>query len=176
MCIRDSYIAPLPTAISHFRYWQFGSGQHASPAKPIRGSTMLRFRSDAGNEIEIRHIVIDGSSPWVIGRNVTRKCDIVHINGNYIRFPPSDGVSDTLSMSDYNLHSYIPLEAVLKPHALSPPVSILTGFSADLDIESKRGVNRPWSELKRIVDRVHDHTCGHASFSDIRTLLSRNQL
>ena len=40
-------------------------------------------------------------------------------------------------------------------------------------------INSPrpeWKELKRVVDRIHRHVCGHASFSDIRTLLVRNKL
>eukprot|EP00178_Gracilaria_changii_P015990 TRINITY_DN4502_c0_g1_i1.p1 TRINITY_DN4502_c0_g1~~TRINITY_DN4502_c0_g1_i1.p1 ORF type:complete len:217 (+),score=18.60 TRINITY_DN4502_c0_g1_i1:155-805(+) len=35
---------------------------------------------------------------------------------------------------------------------------------------------RPWSELKKIVDKVHKHVCGHAVYSDIKILLQRNGL
>lgn len=33
-----------------------------------------------------------------------------------------------------------------------------------------------WVRIKRVVDRVHEHTCGHAKYSDINTLLVRDGL
>lgn len=33
-----------------------------------------------------------------------------------------------------------------------------------------------WDSVKKVVDRVHRHVCGHATFSDMRTLLIRNRL
>ena len=33
-----------------------------------------------------------------------------------------------------------------------------------------------WPYIKRIIDRVHKHVCGHAAYSDIRTLLKRNNM
>ena len=171
----EDLITPLPESISQFRFWQFGSGKHASPAKPIRGSVMLNFKSDSGSLISIRHVVVDGSSPWVLGRNITRKCDIVHIGGNFIRFPPSsDGVSDTLTMIDFDLHRYVPITNT-SPSVNSPSVVTLAGFRAQIETLKQVPVtNRSWPQLKRIVDRVHNHTCGHASFADVRSLLERN--
>ena len=43
----SSILDPLPKSISDFLYWQFGSGGHSSPAKPILGSTLLHFKSDS---------------------------------------------------------------------------------------------------------------------------------
>jgi len=34
----------------------------------------------------------------------------------------------------------------------------------------------PWKEVQKIVDKVHNHVCGHASFSNIQTLPKRNDL
>lgn len=31
-----------------------------------------------------------------------------------------------------------------------------------------------WKDQKRIIDRVHQHVCGHASFTDFKILLERN--
>ena len=121
---------------------------------------MLNFKSDSGYLISIRHVVVDGSSPWVLGRNITSKCDIVHIGGNFIRFPPSsDGVSDTLTMIDFDLHSYVPITNT-SPSVNSPSVVTLAGFRAQIETLKQVPVNnRSWSQLKRIVDRVHNHTC-----------------
>ena len=33
-----------------------------------------------------------------------------------------------------------------------------------------------WPYVKRIIDRVHKHVCGQAAYSDIRTLLDRNNM
>lgn len=162
--------------MSHMRFWQFGSEEHASAAKPILGSATIQFRSDSGNTISVRHIVVDGSSPWVTGRNVTRKCDIILIYGNFIRLPLLNGSSDTLPMSDFQDNSYLPLSCVLQPVTTSPTPTQLTGFTAQIDVSSTATPPRPWSEGKRIVDRVHNNTCGHATYSDTKSLLYRNIL
>lgn len=149
--------------------------KHASTASPIKGTVMIRFRSESSQNVDIRHIIVDGSSPWVIGRNVTRKCDIIHLNDNIIKFPSVNGVCDTMKMIDYNRHSYIPMSSVWTPQHFSPSTHKFAGFTGNLTINDKNA-NRPWSDVKRIVDRVHDHTCGHATFSDIKTVLQRNVL
>ncbi len=51
------------------------------------GSVFISACLSDGSNINIRHIVIEGSSQWVVGRNVTSKCDIVHSNGNYLNLP-----------------------------------------------------------------------------------------
>ena len=81
--------------------------------------------------------------------------------------------------TSFDQHSYIPLSSVDFSSQVSPPVFSLAGFTAQMDDDpdtSAPDPNRPWPQLKRIVDRAHEHTCGHATFSDIRSLLSRNQL
>lgn len=35
---------------------------------------------------------------------------------------------------------------------------------------------RPLNEITRIIQRVHQHVCGHASYGDMKTLLQRNQM
>ena len=36
--------------------------------------------------------------------------------------------------------------------------------------------NAKWSELKPIVDKVHKHVCGNATFTDYQLLLERNKM
>lgn len=36
--------------------------------------------------------------------------------------------------------------------------------------------DRPWNQVKAIVDKVHRHVRGHASLTGIRLLLKRNSL
>ena len=71
---------PLPESVSNRPYWQYGSGNHASESRRIIGSVMLFARTDLGNCVDIRHLIIEGSSQWLIGKNVTKHCNIEHIS------------------------------------------------------------------------------------------------
>ena len=55
-------------------------------------------------EVNFRHIVIEGSSQWFIGRNVTNKCDTITTNGNHLNF--SNQMKFPLQNVD--MHSYVP--------------------------------------------------------------------
>ena len=72
------------------------------------GSVMLTILSDRGTPVNIRHLIIKGSSSWVIGRNVTRLTDIIYINGNCSQFNvPETGESNTIQLNDHDFHNYI---------------------------------------------------------------------
>ena len=72
----DGKLQPIPEPIADRPFWQYGKGQHASARRPILGSVMLSITSEEGTVINIRHLRIDGSSQWLIGRNVTTKANI----------------------------------------------------------------------------------------------------
>ena len=57
------------------------------------GSVMVSARLNDGTEMNIRHIVIEGSSQWLISRKVTTKFDIIHMNVNYLKLPNRKVVS-----------------------------------------------------------------------------------
>lgn len=69
----EVFIDEKPEDMSRYDFWQYGSGSHSSQKRKILGSTVLYVKSDNGNKVSIRHLVIDGSSHWVVGRNLTRK-------------------------------------------------------------------------------------------------------
>lgn len=94
----ETELDPLPEQIKSFKFWQLGFGEHASTAKPIITSTMLEFIPDQGRPIQICHIIVDGSSPWLLGRNITRLTYILHVNGNCLCFPAKDGTRDTMTI------------------------------------------------------------------------------
>ncbi len=73
---------PLPDSISDRNHWQYGTGSHSSESRRMLGSEMLSASLADGTIVNINHIVIEGSSQWIIGRHVTAKCDIIHTNGN----------------------------------------------------------------------------------------------
>ena len=80
-------LEPLPAAITDRIHWQYGSASHSTDSRRMLGSVMITARLNDGTEINIRHIVIDGSSQWLIGRNVTTNCAIIRTNGNYLKLP-----------------------------------------------------------------------------------------
>ena len=80
----------LPNEIVHRPYWQYGNGNHASKSKRIIGSILIDAISDQGNIVRIRHLVIEGSSKWIVGRNITKHCNIQRIGGNLLELPTSE--------------------------------------------------------------------------------------
>lgn len=171
---------PLPHEIRIFQFWKYGIGAHSSSAKRIIGCKFISSKSKLGNTINIRHLVTEGSSQFVIGRNVTRPFDIIHIGAHEIRFDEVDEVRDAISLIDHNRLSYIIINSAIRKKPVSPPIFTSSGFSATIadtgenktDFEKKLS----WTETKRIVDKVHHHVCGHSPYSDMRTLLTKNGL
>jgi len=172
----NNKLDPLPSTIASRPYWQYGTGEHSSDARKILGSVMLQACDDYGDKINIRHLVIDGSSQWVIGRNVTKHCDIQHIGGQFLNFPNGSKIS----LIERDMHSYIKYENFSTANSSKMTLKARTGlcisfFCATAKFPAKAS-QKPWKEVKKIIDKVHKHVCGHASFSDIRTLLKRNEL
>lgn len=71
----------IPQALGSHTHWQYGTSEHASPARRILGSIFLTATPDQGT-VRITFLVLDGSSQWVIGRNTTRKANLEHIGRN----------------------------------------------------------------------------------------------
>lgn len=76
----------LPESVKHRPLWQYRGGNPSSIRKSIIGSVVLSTRCEEGGLVQIRHVIIDGSSPLVIGRNFTRNAGIIDMNGNYLSF------------------------------------------------------------------------------------------
>jgi len=113
--------------------------------------------------------VISGSSQWIIGRNVTKYCDIIRSDGNYIVLPNKS----KLSLIDHDLHCYVPYKK-FTPNTTESSKGFRSKLFCAAATFPTSGTSRPWDEIKKIVDKVHKYVCGHASFSDIRLLLERN--
>lgn len=156
----------VPNAINNCRYWQYGNGNHASEPRKINGSISLPCRTDTNTVVWIRHLVLDGSSQWVIGQNVTSFGNICQI-GNpllVLQQEHNDTISFPLTKVNRLLYmptSYFGTESNARGKSLS---------------SSSAAIVRPWNEIKTIVDRVHRHVCGHSNYGDIKTLLERNNL
>lgn len=156
----------IPKSLKGHTHWQYGTGKHASPARRILGSTVLTATSDSGNSINITHLVLEGSSQWVIGRNVTRKANIEHLERNALAFVV-DGNIDYISMVDHYFLSYIPLDCFIASRNSESTLSCLSAVTTH---------DMPWKDVKKVIDKVHKHVCGHATLTDYKLLLERNGL
>lgn len=105
----DGVINPIPEILSGLRQWQNGSGTYASAPRNILCSINLTFRTDGDNEVDICYLVLDGSSQWVIGRNVTSPCDIIHGQYNALLLYSNSSAADTFSLIDHEFHCFVPL-------------------------------------------------------------------
>ena len=107
----------------------------------------------------------------MIGRNVNAKCDIILTMGNFLRFPNS--VEIPIKYDDF--HSYIPFRFFRTSHSCCQASFQAKIFCATGIVEDSEKL-RSWTDLKKIIGKVHKHVCGHASLSDMKTLLERNGL
>ena len=167
----DGKLDTIPKGVADRPFWQYGKGAHSSPKKCIFGSVLLSICSEEGTVINIRHLVIEGSSQWLIGRNVTTKGDILHASGDILRFPSKDGTCITLSLVTHDMHSFLEKERFYHKEYCSLHDNSMTTLLANASTHPKE---MPWSQRKDVIHKVHNHVCGHSNFRDIRLLLERN--
>lgn len=58
--------------LQDFTKLQYGNADHSSQARNIIGLIVLTMHSDRGCPVDITHIVLEGSSQWIVGKNVTK--------------------------------------------------------------------------------------------------------
>ena len=73
-----------PKGIPSRTTWKKGSRNHASDSKSVLRSINATAILADGTNVNITHVVIEGSSQCIAGPVVTTKCDIAHINGYYM--------------------------------------------------------------------------------------------
>ena len=100
---RHERLDSLPAEIADRTHWQCSSGSHSSDSREMLDSVMISARFNDGTEINIRYIVINGSSQWLIGRNVTSKCDIIHTNWSYLKLTNRN----VTPPQNFDMHSYV---------------------------------------------------------------------
>lgn len=182
----------IPDLIADRRYWQYGVGAHASPVRAILGSIVLNVNTEEGYSIGLRHLVLDGSSSWVVGRNITRHSTINHMNENTLIVPDGRGNKLQIPLIDHDLQCYIPTR-LFNTYGNMDPIhsasatpteeathtensNILCSSSISLQSCSSRSASMSSKELKSVADKVHKHICAHADISDVKLLLQRNNL
>ena len=110
--------------------------------------------------MRITHLVLEGSSQWVIGRNVTQNANMQHIDRNAIQFY-ADREADYIPLTNHGFPSFIKLSAFIEPNT-SSVIRCLNGNML---------IDKTWAEVKNIVVKVHKLICGHANYTDYRPLL-----
>ena len=93
----------LPAAIADRTHWQYRSSARSSDSRKMLESIIISAQLNGGTDINVKHIAIEGSLQWVIGRNVTTKCEIFHTYGNYLKV--SDQVR--IPLRNVDMHSYV---------------------------------------------------------------------
>lgn len=125
---------------------------------------MIIANSDKGYPVHITHLVLEGFSQWVIGRNITQKANLQHLGNNEIMFYVN-GEPDSLTLLDHEFLSHMKLSSFT---GIKNPATIC-GNSSLLN-------KKHWHDLKKVIDKMHKHVCGHAIFTNFRLLLHRNNM
>lgn len=156
---------PIPEAFRDRPFWQYGAGKHSSDIRPIIGSVLVNIYAGKNVIIKVRHLVLSGSSQWVFGRNITSKSNIMQLNNAGMVIPGPDSERIRLPIIEHDMHIYLPLSLFINPRQ-PDIVQVLSGMAVDASPAA----------LNKILNRVHTHVCGHATYSDIKTLLQRNNI
>ena len=136
----DGKLNDLPESVKDTPFWQYGNGNHRSKPKRISGSVNIDLTSSEGRRVRICHLVISSSSPWVIGRNVTKFCDIIHRGGNFLRFGDSSS-PHTIPLVNKEFHSFIDSSNFFIDNCMSinhPNVSTLCSSTVSLSLPDIR--------------------------------------
>ena len=122
---------------------------------------MLTATSDKNNAVQITHLVLDGSSQWIIGRNITSRSTIEQYDQTAPVFV-ANGERDSIAIIDDSFLSYIALDRFTVTRNQGSALLCLSAVTLD---------TTRWSDVKKIIGKVHKHVCGHASFTDYKILL-----
>lgn len=101
------YLTPIPIRLKGHTHWKYGTGEHSSPVRRIPGPILLTVRADCGRDVNTGHMVLEGSTKWVIGRNVTRNVNIEHIGRTEITFV--DEVPEAITLTNQEFLRYVRL-------------------------------------------------------------------
>lgn len=167
-------IEAKPSLVSKFYWCQYGDGGHFIHPRKIIGSARTTAVEKSGRPIYITHFVLEGFWQSVIGRKVTINCDLLHVESREERLLSSNGSWEALPPIGYNNHSHFPLTyfpTITKSLRTLASHTALTS-SDDPSCPSENS----WPENVQIINKVHKHVFGHASYGDTMTLLQKNKI
>lgn len=155
----------VPDCLGNYTDWQYGSESHAIAARNILSSVILMTRSDNSLDVNIRYLVLNGWSQWVIVKNVAKHANILQAELNIVEFFVG-GIHGCFFVFKNWFRSHIPLAVFSSEIAKETASACLNGTVSD---------NSSWKITKAIMDQVHRNVCSHANFTDMCFLLHRNR-
>lgn len=82
---------PLRKVVANRLYWKYGTGYHASGVRYIIGSVIITISNDEGHPVSIIHLVLNGSSQWMIGRKIATRSIHLHESHKSLQLRSPDG-------------------------------------------------------------------------------------
>lgn len=161
---KNRKIQAIPESVKVHTRWQYGMKKHASPSRKIIGRVFISAISDIKHPIAIPQLILERSSQWLIGRNVTRRASLEHINRNSISFTVKDGEHYIKITSDMFL-SYVTFETFFSK---TITMSVIFCSNGNVLKENNSAKN------KEIIDIVYQHVGGQASYTDFKLIFQIN--
>lgn len=129
------------------------------------------------DRLEIRHLVLDGSSHWVYGRNVTGRSVINEIDSCSMFLPMTSqprGNGLSLPLLEIILHVCLPRSLFFAYCKLTAIVSLLHTSKSAANISVIVAAPPPrCTDMISIINEVHKYFCGFATVSNMIELLLR---
>lgn len=95
----------------------------------------------------------------VVGDNVTKQCNILHMGQNVLKLPPAEGGQrKIMNLIDRDVHTGIPCTSLM---------FLTADFKTINEIELPRATKKfkykceelPWEQLQTIVDNLRQYVC-----------------
>lgn len=141
----------VPAAFSDCPYWQYRSGSRASEVHAILGSVFLVAFAPDSTSLRIRHLVLDGESQCVIGRDVTSRAGIFQLGLSFLQTIGPVRQTICITLTERQNHLCLPLFRFVRAHVTAFTDTASQQYSLD------------WTQTRAIVDRAHRHVCGHST-------------
>lgn len=130
----------IPAELSKYKFFQHGISDHSSEKLHIMGWSSIKCRSHVNRSVGIPHLFVEGSSQWLLLRNMNFSCKHVHFDYNRLKFPIDiSGIQYNLTIVGHETHNNVLLDRFMnvptayKPvkwHVANLVVNTLSAYSA----------------------------------------------
>lgn len=101
--------------------------------------------------------------------------DVYHDGANCVHFTAPDGSYEIITLTDHELHSYIPWSAFVRAQNSTAQFSRMnSGGLSFMLVKSIKDCS--WQTIKHTVHNLHRHVCGYSPYSDTKLILDRAEL
>lgn len=117
--------------------------------------------------------MIHRPSHWAIRCSVPHSSVAQHNGGSGILFPSVNDEHGSITINDDGLHCLINISQF---SALRTDTRSASSVFCSPDTSRLSQPSRPLSKVQCMIDMVHGHTCGQASYADMLTILQRSNM